>query len=161
MKKAVTKKAATRKSPAKKSAVSKSVETVADAGSRQRRRSRLPTAEQIRSGLEIERLNELGRVLQISDDQLSLVVRVPRATLNRRRVSGQLTHEEGDRTAIVMRVFAQAVDYFEGDEDAARRWMKHPAPAFDGETPLKRCDTATGAQEVITLLTRLEHGIPA
>jgi putative toxin-antitoxin system antitoxin component (TIGR02293 family) len=125
-----------------------------------RRRIRLPTIEQIRSGFTTERLNELGQ-LEVSDDQLSSVVRVPRATLNRRRKSGQLTQEEGDRTAIVMRVFAKAVDYFEGDEDAARRRMKHPARAFGGETPLKRCDTSPGAQEVITLLSQLEYGIPS
>jgi putative toxin-antitoxin system antitoxin component (TIGR02293 family) len=124
-------------------------------------RQRIPTAEEIRRGIQTDALTQLGARLEISDEQLFAVVKLSRATWGRRRESGQLTHEESDRAANVMRAYARAVDYFEGHEDAARRWMKHPAPALDGETPLKRCDTATGAQEVIDLLSRLEYGIPA
>jgi len=126
----------------------------------QQMRSHIPTAQEIRRGMETATLDWLGERLGVSDEQLNAVLRISRSTRNRRQETGRLTHEESDRAANVMRAFAKAIDYFEGDEEAAQRWMKHPAPAFGGETPLKHCDTATGAQEVITLLSRLEYGIP-
>lgn len=68
------------------------------------------------------------------------VVRMSRGTWARRRQAGPLSHEESDRAANLIRAHAKALEYFDGNEDAARRWMKLPAPAFDGETPLGRCD---------------------
>lgn len=120
----------------------------------------LPSPEEIRCGLETSLLERLGKELAITDEALMQVVKLSRATWVRRRATGRLTHEESDRAANVMRAHAAALAYFDGDADAARRWLKHPAPALDGETPLQRCDTATGAQQVIDLLGRLEHGIP-
>ena len=34
-------------------------------------------------------------------------------------------------------------------------------PGDGGDTPLERADTATGAEDVIDLIGRLEHGIPS
>lgn len=124
-------------------------------------RERLPTPEQIRAGIETELLDWLGDWLGVSEAELNEVLRISRTTRKRREESGVLTHEESDRVATVMRVVARAVDYFDGNDDAAQRWMRHPAPALNGETPLHHCDTAIGAQRVIRLLSQLEHGIPA
>ena len=96
----------------------------------------------------------------MTDVQLASVVGIPRQTLVRRRLRGVLRREEGDRAATVARVSNAALAYFEGDRDHALDWLKHPNPALGGETPLQRADTATGAEDVIDLIGRLEHGIP-
>ena len=88
------------------------------------------------------------------------IVGIPRQTLVRRRLRGVLRRDEGDRAATVARVFSAALAYFEGDREHAVDWLKHPNPALGGETPLQRADTATGAEDVIDLIGRLEHGIP-
>ena len=122
--------------------------------------TKVPTAAEIREGISFAYIETLQTNLAASEQAILDVVKMSRTTLNRRKESGRLTHEESDRAATLLRVYDKAVAYFEGDSDAATRWMKQPARAFTGETPLQHSDTATGAQEVIELLGRLEHGIP-
>ena len=64
------------------------------------------------------------------------------------------------RAFTVARVFDAALAYFEGDREHALDWLKHPNPALGGETPLQRAATVPGAEDVIDLIGRLEHGIP-
>ena len=120
-----------------------------------------PTLAEVRAGLPAAFLDHLKEALDVTEEQLASVVRIPRQTLVRRRVQGVLRRDEGDRAATVARIFDAALTYFDGNRDHALDWLKHPHPALAGETPLERADTATGAGDVIDLLGRLEHGIPA
>lgn len=119
-----------------------------------------PTLAEIRAGLPASFLDRLKATLDVTDTQLASVVGIPRQTLVRRRLRGVLRREEGDRAARVARVFNMALSYFDGNREHALDWLKHPNPALAGETPLRRADTATGAEDVIDLIGRLEHGIP-
>ena len=58
------------------------------------------------------------------------------------------------------KVRSRAVAYFDGNSRDAVEWLNHPNPALAGETPLERADTAVGADEVIALIGRMEHGMP-
>ncbi len=51
-------------------------------------------------------------------------------------------------------VWKAAVAMFEGDEEAAEKWLKQPLPALDGKSP----DEAPSS-DVIDLIGRLEHGV--
>jgi len=119
-----------------------------------------PTLAEIRAGLPASFLDRLKDTLDVTETQLASVVGIPRQTLVRRRLRGVLRRDEGDRAARVARVFNMALSYFDGNREHARDWLKHPNPALAGETPLRRADTATGAEDVIDLIGRLEHGIP-
>jgi uncharacterized protein (DUF2384 family) len=50
---------------------------------------------------------------------------------------------------------------FHGDGEAAQQWLKSPAHAFKGETPLEHAQTEYGAREVENLIGRTRHGIPS
>ena len=119
-----------------------------------------PTLAEIRAGLPASFLDRLKDTLDVTEAQLASVVGIPRQTLVRRRLRGVLRRDEGDRAATVARVFNAALAYFEGDREHALDWLKHTNPALGGETPLQRADTAAGAEEVVDLIGRLEHGIP-
>ena len=119
-----------------------------------------PTLAEVRAGLPASFLDRLKDTLDVTEAQLASVVGIPRQTLVRRRLRGVLRRDEGDRAATVARVFNAALAYFEGDREHAVEWLKHPNPALSGETPLQRADTATGAEDVVDLIGRLEHGIP-
>ena len=119
-----------------------------------------PTLAEVRAGLPASFLDRLRNTLDVTEAQLASVVGIPRQTLVRRRLRGVLRRDEGDRAATVARVFNAALAYFEGDRDHALDWLKHPNPALAGETPLQRADTATGAEDVLDLIGRLDHGIP-
>ena len=97
---------------------------------------------------------------------MRVLVGIARQTMVRRKSQGVLRRDEGDRApagppAMVAKVFNMALSYFDGNREHTLEWLKHPSPALAGETPLQHADTATGAEEVIDLIGRLEHGIPA
>jgi len=146
-----------RTAPAKRSA--RAGGAVRGAGSGARLGSGAPSPAQIRAGLDVRWLRELSVALALPEERVTAVVRIPSATWHRRQQAGRLTPTESDRAANVIRVMATAVAFFGKDREAASRWMQRPAPALGGETPLEHSDTATGAQEVIDLLARLEYGI--
>jgi putative toxin-antitoxin system antitoxin component (TIGR02293 family) len=57
------------------------------------------------------------------------------------------------------RVFAKALELFEGDRDAASEWIRSPLPALGGETPTDTARTEAGARQVENLVGRIEHGV--
>ena len=67
--------------------------------------------------------------------------------------------DESDRLLRASRVFGRALELFEGDPEAARRWLGLPQPALGGATPLAFARTEAGAREVEDLVGRLEHGV--
>ena len=119
-----------------------------------------PTLAEVRSGLSASFLEDLRDALDVSETQLADVVGMARQTLVRRKTQGVLRRDEGDRAAVVAKVFNRAVAYFDLNRNDAIEWLKHPNPALAGETPLERADTAIGADDVIDLIGRMEHGIP-
>ena len=122
---------------------------------------RQPTLADVRNGLPTRFLDSLKDALEMTETQLAATVGIARQTLVRRRRQGVLRRDEGDRAAMIARVFNMASSYFDGNREHALDWLKYPNPALAGETPLERADTAIGAEEVIDLIGRLEHGIPA
>jgi putative toxin-antitoxin system antitoxin component (TIGR02293 family) len=57
------------------------------------------------------------------------------------------------------RVFAKALDLFEGDRDAASEWMSTPLPALGGSTPNDALKAEFGVRDVENLIGRIEHGV--
>ncbi|WP_420390564.1 type II toxin-antitoxin system Xre/ParS family antitoxin [Marinobacter sp.] len=93
-------------------------------------------------------------------DMLELL-KISQSTFNRRRRSGGLRCDEADRVYRYMRLYILAANLFHGDAKSAREWLKEPAYAFKGKTPLQHAGTELGAREVETLIGRIEHGIPS
>lgn len=91
--------------------------------------------------------------------ELVHVVQIPPRTLDRRRKRGRLEPAESDRILRVSRVFAAAIELFEGDAVAARRWLLQKQKALGEKKPLDLLGTELGAREVEALIGRLEHGV--
>ena len=119
-----------------------------------------PTAviAKIRHGLAIGEFASLASWLGSTEDELARWLGLSRATLHRRKKSGQLDASESERLIRVARLMARATEVFESDE-SARSWLKRPALALAGESPLGFADTEVGAREVEFLLGRLEQGV--
>jgi putative toxin-antitoxin system antitoxin component (TIGR02293 family) len=84
---------------------------------------------------------------------------VPIATWKRRR--SKLSTIESERTERLARVAAMANETWNGDEEAAREWLKTAHPELGQKTPLDAALTEIGARRVEALLTSLYHGLPA
>lgn len=87
------------------------------------------------------------------------LVQIPQRTLMRRRAARRLRPEESERLLRVSRVFEQAVELFEGDAGAARRWLATPNGELGDQPPLDFARTEIGAREVEDLIGRLEYGV--
>lgn len=118
--------------------------------------------ELIKKGVSSASLLRIKNTLAISKDELLTYLDISKATYARRtKDHGKLNPVETDRIYRYSRLFALAKNMFHGDRDEALRWLKSPAYAFKGETPLEHARTEFGAHEVETLIGRIEHGIPS
>ena len=84
---------------------------------------------------------------------------IPDRTLDRRISARQnLTLDEADGIARLLRVVAAARRLFENDE-RADHWLRHPNPALDGAIPIRLARTDLGGRAVEQVLGRLEYGV--
>lgn len=114
----------------------------------------------IRAGFKIEEVDFTNDLIGIDEDDITLLLGISTRTLRRRKKAGRrLTPEESDRLFRLQKISSSALDLFEGNVTAMRRWLKTPLPVLSGETPLAYSDTEPGAQFVLNLITRLEHGV--
>lgn len=113
---------------------------------------------QIKKGLPTSSFEKLRKKLDVSDNVLSQIVKIPKRTLNRRKQQGRLNTEESERVLRIARLYDKALDVFE-NEEAVENWFKKPARGLAGTPPLKYADTELGAQEIERLLIRIEHGV--
>ncbi|MCA9247917.1 MAG: DUF2384 domain-containing protein [Planctomycetales bacterium] len=111
--------------------------------------------EALTQGLKKSAFDRLKAVTDLSGEELAQVVRVPTRTLARRE---KFKPDESERILRIASAFQRTLDVFE-DVDKARRWFSSPSRALGNETPLKFCDTEPGAEEVMHLLGRIEHGV--
>ena len=88
-----------------------------------------------------------------------ILVGIPSRTLTRRRSEGRFHQDESDRLLRASRIFAHALQLFEGDREAAKEWLSRPQKALGELTPLSIARTEVGALEVERLIGRLEHGV--
>jgi putative toxin-antitoxin system antitoxin component (TIGR02293 family) len=113
----------------------------------------------VEQGLEFRALERFQRNTRFSTSELAELVAITLRTLHRRKEQGRLEPDESDRLLRVSRVFGKALQLFEGDADAARRWFSTPAKALGGERPITLARTDLGSNEVEALIDRLEQGV--
>jgi putative toxin-antitoxin system antitoxin component (TIGR02293 family) len=116
----------------------------------------------VKHGLPLREFDGLRELLDLTVEDLAVRIGISPATLSRRRREpdgGRLDPEHSDRLMRYARLYWQAVQLLEGHEESARAWLKRPARALDGVTPLDFADTEVGGREVETLISRLEHGV--
>lgn len=109
----------------------------------------------INDGIKRSAFDRLKQLTQTSRETLGEVVRIPARTLSRRDV---FHPDESERILRVAAAFQRAIEVFE-DLDKARRWFSTPRRALNDKTPMRFCDTEVGANEVMHLLGRIEHGV--
>lgn len=126
-----------------------------------RRSAPLQVAERVREGLGYASFERFRRHAAVTAGELASLVSIPARTLARRKAVGRLEPEESDRLVRLARVFAQALQLFEGNAASARRWLATPLAVLGSATPLHTATTDPGAREVEALIGRLEHGIPS
>jgi putative toxin-antitoxin system antitoxin component (TIGR02293 family) len=116
----------------------------------------------VKQGLPMHEFESLRELLGLTVEDLARRTGISIATLSRRRrepEGGRLDPEHSDRLMRYARLYWQAVQLLDGHADSARAWLKRPARALDGVTPLDFADTEVGAREVESLIGRLEYNV--
>jgi putative toxin-antitoxin system antitoxin component (TIGR02293 family) len=115
--------------------------------------------EVLRAGASPRVFFNLAVELSTSQRELGKLIGLSPATLARRRRSKRLSREESNRAYRLACAYQKSLQLFEGDRDAAVRWLKEPAKALGGSSPLDYLDTEAGADAVRDLIGRLEYGV--
>jgi putative toxin-antitoxin system antitoxin component (TIGR02293 family) len=123
-----------------------------------RPRSSLDWVAIVREGLPARVLDALARNLQLTRSELGAALGIAERTLARRRKEGVFTAEESAKLLRLARVAWRAVDVFENSEPALA-WLKGGNRALGGVRPLDLLDTDIGAENVLDVLGRIEHGV--
>lgn len=116
---------------------------------------------QVSDGFPYGVLDHLRESVGLSVGSLARLLDINTRTLARRKGEGRLNTGESDRVLRLARVYANALGLFGGDLDKARRWLSTPKVALGGESPLDYARVEVGAQEVLDLIGRIEHGVPS
>ncbi|HKZ05527.1 MAG TPA: antitoxin Xre/MbcA/ParS toxin-binding domain-containing protein [Methylomirabilota bacterium] len=114
--------------------------------------------DRTRSGLPYAALEALSKRYAIALPRVARVVGLPARTHARRKKERQLSAAESDRLLRLARVAAGAERTL-GAADKAGQWLQKPNRALRGAAPLDLLDTDLGAEEVTTVLGRIEHGV--
>lgn len=123
-------------------------------------RSDMDLEDAIRIGLPVKAAESVVKTGALRAPELHELV-IPRRTLAHRKSSGgQLSSEQSDRLARVVRVVASTEEAI-GDGDKARRWLRKPNRALQGRRPLDLLASDVGARLVEQELGRIEHGLGA
>ena len=110
-------------------------------------------------GLSYAAFERLKRRLQVTSQELADAALITHRTLARRKKAGRFGPDESDRLVRLSRVFARAIELFEGDVEGARSWLMRPVLALGGVIPFELARTEVGAREVEMLIGRIEHGV--
>jgi len=114
----------------------------------------------ILAGLPVEEFDTLRGMLDLTVDEMARKIGVSPATLGRRRAKKEpLDRDHSDRLMRYARLYWLSVGLFDGDAATGRAWLKRPARALGGHTPLEFAETEMGAREVEDLIGRIEHGV--
>jgi putative toxin-antitoxin system antitoxin component (TIGR02293 family) len=112
----------------------------------------------IRNGISSAAVDSLAKALHVTQSELAVALGIPVRTLARRKKEGTLNSEESAKLVRLARVIGRAEQVFE-DIDVALDWMKSGNAALAGATPLSMVDTDIGAESVMNMLGRIEHGV--
>jgi putative toxin-antitoxin system antitoxin component (TIGR02293 family) len=125
---------------------------------RRRGTSLLQLHAAVEGGLHVAVIEELLKNLRASREELLVALSMSLRTLSRRQKTGVLSPEESDRALRLARVAAHAEEVL-GGRDAAVSWLHRGNRALGGRKPLELVRTDAGAELVIDVLGRLEHGV--
>ena len=115
----------------------------------------------ILAGLEFEAVERIKERASLTDPEMARLLGIGEATLRRARVAGgTLDAATSDRLYRLSKIIAVAEEVLEGTDNAIT-WLRRPQPGLGGHVPLELLVTQAGADDVETLLRRIDYGVYA
>jgi len=115
--------------------------------------------DHILEGLSFDGVERIKAHASLTDAELARLLGIGEATLRRARAAGgTLDSTTSDRLYRLAKVIAIAEEVLESTANAMT-WLRRPQPALGGKVPLDLLTTEAGADEVETLLRRIDYGV--
>jgi len=118
-----------------------------------------PWHERILEGLSFDAVENVKARASLTDAEVARLLGIGEATLRRARASGSaLDPFTSDRLYRLSKAIAVAEEVLEGTANAMT-WLRRSQPALGGQVPLDLLVTQAGADQVETLLRRIDYGV--
>ena len=115
--------------------------------------------ERILAGLGFKAVDKIKAHAALTDAELARLLGISEATLRRARAAGSaLDAATSDRLYRLSKILAVAEEVL-ADADHAMTWLRRAQPGIAGQVPLDLLVTQAGADEVETLLRRIDFGV--
>jgi putative toxin-antitoxin system antitoxin component (TIGR02293 family) len=115
--------------------------------------------DRLLAGLDFGAVDNIKKHAALTDAELARLLGLGEATLRRARAARtKLDAATSDRLYRLSKIVAVAEEALEG-ADNAMQWLRRPQPALAGAVPLELIVTQAGADEVETLLRRIDFGV--
>jgi putative toxin-antitoxin system antitoxin component (TIGR02293 family) len=115
--------------------------------------------QRLQKGLSYTAFERLEKYYNLPRKEFLMMIGLSTSTLQRRKIAGKMSIREGERIVHYAHLLDLALALMEGNESRALQWLKTPARALDGETPLDYAFISFGAQQVEYLIGQIEHGV--
>jgi putative toxin-antitoxin system antitoxin component (TIGR02293 family) len=114
----------------------------------------------LNAGVKAPAFAALAEAISVSTAILAEALGLSERTMRHRtsKPAALLTADETERSFRVYRVLRRATEVL-GDAEAAKSWMTTPQKALGKKTPLSLLARDVGTEEVLNVLTALEHGV--
>lgn len=121
----------------------------------------LAAHDRINAGLDTHVLRDIAGAVELDEIVLCRMAGIDRNTWARRQKSaeGRFSPEQSARVYTLARVISAARELFDGDSARMAQWLNKPAYGLGGKKPAELLSTPAGAEAVLTLIGRLEHGV--
>lgn len=97
-------------------------------------------------------------IAMVSEKELAQISGLSQRTISRMSDDQLLPQQSAEVIISIMRTYQRAIEVFES-EDIAHKWLKTSLPVLGNQTPLQAVSNRFGAELVLDLLGRIEHGV--
>ena len=97
-------------------------------------------------------------IAMVPEKELAQISGLSQRTISRMSDDQLLPQQSAEVIISIMRTYQRAIEVFES-EDTAHKWLKTSLPVLGNQTPLQAVSNRFGAELVLDLLGRIEHGV--
>ena len=97
-------------------------------------------------------------MVQVPEKDFAKIAGTSARTISRLKNNQLIPEQAAEVTLSVIRVLQKAEEIF-GSQEKAVLWLKRPNTVLSGQQPLYLLSTRFGAEEVMDILGRIEHGV--
>lgn len=115
--------------------------------------------EMVCDGFPIDVLDRLSALSGFDVQELAHICGMTTFALQKRQQMGRLSTQQSDRLFRVADVMSAAGELFEGNIGFAKRWLTSSQRGLGERRPIDMLRTRVGAEMVLDLIGRLEHGV--